>query len=356
MKTKKKIMVVAGGSGGHIFPAVAFCQGIQERYDGVAECVLVTNTGPKNKAADKFLPGALASFDLRASKSPAGIWGLAIRSLYSFFRFSPDVVVGFGGFCTVPLVLLGRLCGRRVFIHEQNVLPGRANRFLSAFVHKIFITFPDTQAYVKRHMAKVQLVSFPLRRSIERTDKAEALHFFGLNENYFTVLVVGGSQGARVLNKKFLEALRQNQHADRFQVIHLCGSADEEMLTNAYREAGIRSKVIAFLEQMHYAYSAADLVVGRAGAGAVMEIMRLGLAALLVPYPHAGGHQRENAKFLAQKGAALFVEEDKLAPGLINGLLDIFIDDQMRRTTMSRLAVSLFQAMGKTTLSEAVMS
>ncbi|MFH0877071.1 MAG: UDP-N-acetylglucosamine--N-acetylmuramyl-(pentapeptide) pyrophosphoryl-undecaprenol N-acetylglucosamine transferase, partial [Candidatus Omnitrophota bacterium] len=356
MKNKKKIMAVAGGSGGHIFPAAAFCLDIQRNYQNRAECILVTNIGSKSNATSSLIPDSLTCVDLKASKTPSGIWALAIRSLSVFLRFSPDVIVGFGGFCTVPLILLARLCGRKAFIHEQNVMPGRANRFLSAFAHKIFISFSGTQPYVQRFIRKVTLVSFPLRSSMVKMDKATALHFFGLNENFFTVLIIGGSQGSHVLNEKISEAVKQSPQADRFQLIHICGPSDEETLKGAYRQAGVRSKVFAFLNEMHYAYSAADLVISRAGAGAVMEITRLGLPAILVPYPYAGGHQKENAKFLAQKGAALLLEESQLTPVLLNGLLAIFIDDAMRRKTMSSLAVALFETMGKTSLSEAVLS
>ena len=130
---------------------------------------------------------------------------------------------------------------------------------------------------------------------------------------------------------------------DRLQVIHLAGFSDLKMLEEFYKTLPVKSKVFAFLNEMQYAYSAADLVIGRAGASSVAEIFYFRLPSLLIPYPFAGAHQLENARVLAKRGAALLLEEEKFTPALLNGLLDIFLDDAMRRKTMSAILASMEQ-------------
>lgn len=332
-----KILVVAGESGGHIFPAVAFCQelsaGEAARYD-------ITFVSTKVEGSGVSVPQEFGPVYLKVAKSPLGIARLLFHSAALLWQKKPDVVFGFGGYITVPFVVFGCLLGRKTLLHEQNVIPGAANRFLAFFASRIAVSFEKTKKYFKGNK-KVFLARYPLRQGMCRLSRQEALDFFGFDNSLFTLLVMGGSQGAKSINDRVISALGSNKNLARLQVVHLCGQKDLAALNQAYARMPVRAKVFAFLDEMHYAYSSADLVISRAGAGSVFEIARFGLPSVLVPYPYAAGHQTENAKFLAGRGAALLLEDQKMSDEMLNGLLDIFLDDAMRRKTMSAIAASL---------------
>lgn len=332
-----KILIVAGESGGHIFPAVAFCQelsaGEAQRYD-------ITFVSTRVEGAGVAVPREFHPIYLKVDKSPLGIARLLFHTAALLWQKKPDVVFGFGGYITVPFVVFGSLCGRKTLLHEQNVIPGSANRFLAFFASRIAVSFEKTKKYFKGNK-KVFLTRYPLRQGMCRAPRQEALDFFGFDYSLFTLLVMGGSQGASSINERVLSALGASKNLSRLQVIHLCGQKDHAALIQAYGRLPVRAKVFAFLDEMHYAYSSADLVICRAGAGSVFEIMRFGLPSVLVPYPYAAGHQTENARFLAERGAALLLEDKKMSDEMLNGLLDIFLDDAMRRKTMSVLARDL---------------
>jgi len=346
-------MVVAAGSGGHILPAAAFCQALADRGLPPSDIVFVSSS---SKGLEKLIGPAVTIRILPCRRTPGGMLLLVLRAARLLWRDRPEILLGFGGYLTVPFLLLGRIFGSKTMVHEQNVRPGKANKFLSFFVHRIIVSFGRSTAFFGKENKKVFVARYPLRAALVPIDRREALDYFGLREGYFTVLVIGGSQGAHRLNQVVTGALRLNKNAGRMQVIHLSGSQDAAFVEDAYKTLGVKSKVFAFLPQMHYAYSVADLVVGRSGAGGVQELMRFGLPSILVPYPHAGHHQLDNAKVLAEKGAALILEEKLLTPELLSGLLDLFSDDMIRRKTMSVLARSLYDASEKATLVEAVFA
>jgi UDP-N-acetylglucosamine--N-acetylmuramyl-(pentapeptide) pyrophosphoryl-undecaprenol N-acetylglucosamine transferase len=254
-------------------------------------------------------------------------------------RLRPAWIVGFGGFMTVPFLVAGWLRGARLLIHEQNVIPGRANRLLAFLAKKIAVTFEETpRRLAPFNRRKAVLTRFPLRKDLRPIDKEEALRSFGLDGSRFTVLVLGGSQGAQRLNDVVPEALSQSGICDRVQVVHLHGRGDPDALSQKYRSLGIPCSVIGFLGEMARAYSAADMAVSRAGSGVLHELLRFGLPAVLVPYPHAGRHQLANAQAVARGGAALLMEEERLGPGALGQLIRILSADAVRRKTMTQSA------------------
>ncbi len=343
-----KIMVVASGSGGHVFPAIGFCNELKETLPGSFRIIFVT-TPDFDMVGPEFNP-----IFLKVNKSARGIFRLVIATFKLMFGVRPDIVFGFGGYISVPFLILAKISGKKTLFHEQNVVPGRANRFLADWVDRIAISFPGTEKYLKRYRKKIFLTRYPLRKNMRVVPKDEALRFFGFDAGFFTVLVMGGSQGASRLNNVFIEAIKVSNNSPRLQVIHLAGRVNAAAVKEAYCHLNIKSKVFDFFECMEYVYSAADLAVSRSGAGCVIEIMRFGLPSILVPYPFAGAHQVQNAKVLADKGGAIMVEEHRLTPALISGLLDIFIDDQIRREAMSSIVSSLYLTAQNFTLSELV--
>lgn len=353
-KGTAKIMVVAGGSGGHILPAIAFCEALAEMNRPVPAVVFVTS---RSKGLEDIVLSAVRTCVLSSRRSAGGICRLFFQAAGLLMKERPDIVVGFGGYLTVPFVFLARLLGAKAMIHEQNVLPGRANRLLGVLAaHRIIVSFDRSRAYFGRSGSKVFLARYPLRRALQPVARHEALAQLGLREGLFTILVIGGSQGAHRLNQAFTDAVRLNKDRGRWQVIHCSGAADLDFVRRVYEELGVKSKVFAFLSQMHYAYSVADLVVARSGAGCVHEMMHFGLPSVLVPYPHAGQHQLENAKVLAEKGAALLLEEKRLTPELLSGLLDLFAEDAFRRKTMAAIARSLGEISENMSVAEAVLA
>jgi UDP-N-acetylglucosamine--N-acetylmuramyl-(pentapeptide) pyrophosphoryl-undecaprenol N-acetylglucosamine transferase len=352
-KGKTRLMVVAGGSGGHIFPAIGFCQDFIEKNAQVADVTFVTNA---TRQIGSVIPGDFKTIFLRTSRTPLGILYLIFVSLARIFSARPDVVFGFGGYFSAPFLVWAKLLGKKTLIHEQNVMPGKANKYLCFWADKIVISFPGSKEHLKPYHKKVFLAQFPLRKSLKKISRQEALQFFDLEDHLFTVLVIGGSQGAQRLNEKLMESLRGNANLDRMQFIHLAGASDKNTVEAVYRDLMVSSKVLSFLADMSPAYSAADLVIGRSGAGCVAEIMRFGLPSVLVPYPYAGGHQAQNARFLAERGAAILLEEEKFTPAILNGLLDILREDVMRRKTMAHIASGLYEASQNLTLCDVMRS
>ena len=356
---KRRILVVAGGSGGHIFPAVAFCQEFSEKYPGFMEITFATS--PKSLFFDKkgtktkeTIPQEFDPVYLEIHRSLLGLIKLICVSFAVMVKERPQVVFGFGGYFSIPFILWAKLFGKKTLLHEQNVKPGRANRFLSGVADKIIVSFNESKNYFKKNNKKMILAKFPLRKALQRMAKKTALDYFGFKEGCLTVLVMGGSQGAHRINENFFAAIKENKDLNKLQIIHLTGSGDFGPAQELYKNLSARAKVFAFLEEMQYAYSAADLLIGRSGASCVAEILYFGLPSILIPYPYAGAHQIENARVLAKRGAAFLLEEEKITPALLNGLINIFIEDTMRRKTMSLIISVLGQETQKLSLSEAV--
>jgi UDP-N-acetylglucosamine--N-acetylmuramyl-(pentapeptide) pyrophosphoryl-undecaprenol N-acetylglucosamine transferase len=345
-----KVMVVAAGSGGHVFPAVGFCQELKAAYGNPKDITFVTT---QTESRNRDVPEEFRTIRLKINRSLAGAVKCVVCAFSLIGRIHPDVIFGFGGYMTVPFIVLGSLFGKKTLIHEQNVVPGRANRFFGFFAKKIVISFEKTRVFFKNDK-KVFLARYPLRASLKRVDKDAALDFFGFQRDLLTLLVMGGSQGARRINEFFLAALKEGSYGDKLQVIHLCGQQDLDATQKAYQVCAVRHKSYAFLNEMRYAYSAADFVIARSGAGSLFEIMSFGLPSILIPYPYAGAHQVANAKFLAEKGAAILLEDAKMSVSLMRGLLDIMVEDAMRRKTMGALSASLYASSENLTLKDLV--
>ena len=204
--------------------------------------------------------------------------------------------------------MAGALMRCPVLIHEQNVVPGKANALLSKIVKKVAISFEGSRRYL--NPAKVVWTGCPCHHSAIPS-KSEGLLAFGLEENKKTIVLIGGSQGSRRLNEIFFE-LMKDLSLSGFQAIHMTGPKDFLLYEARYKKEGLPVKAYAFINNISQAYAAADIIIARAGAATVSELGLLGLAAVLVPYPFAGNHQKYNADVLADKGAALIVEQKDL--------------------------------------------
>ncbi len=346
-----KILIAAGGSGGHIFPAIALGRALKSS-DENADLLFVGS----DKALDIRLfekEGVRFSL-LTANKLPHGISPRLVpftaRLLYdmvkSFFiilRYKPDAVIGFGGYVSFPVNAAAYVLRIPKIVHEQNVIPGRANKALFALTDKVAISFEDTKKYLGENTGKAVLTGNPIRTEIFKDDRAGGIRLFGLDPNKFTLLVIGGSQGAHVLNETFVKALLAMERKDRdnFQVIHITGARDYEWALKAYRDAGIAHRVHSFIDRIEEAYAASDLVVTRSGASAISELAFLGKPMILVPYPFAMSHQKENAAVFSRSGAAVLLEEKTISGDVFKDIILTLSGDRDKLKKMSAAAKKL---------------
>ena len=235
-------------------------------------------------------------------------------------QFRPQIVVGVGGYGTVPPVLAARAMGVPYVLLEQNARPGRANRLLASGAERIYVQWAQARSHFPGAGAKVVVTGSPLRTRVRRIPRTEALGKFGLPGELPTLAVVGGSQGAEILNRGVPDSL--DGTARQLQIIHVAGPGNVEAVRDQYRSRGARAAVVEFVSEMDALYSAADLLISRAGAMAIAEIAALEVPSVLVPIARSSGdHQRENARALARAGGAILVEERECARGSLTEIL-----------------------------------
>ncbi len=310
-----RILFATGGSGGHIFPALETALSLKNSGHDI---IFVTTKSPISEKlrAKKFSTHFVSSRGLSTSSlknifvSSFCMFRALAESFSILRKTRPDAVVGFGGYGAFPVVLAAVLLRRPTLIHEQNVVPGRANRLLAKYVCAIAISFKETEKYFPGN--KTILTGCPCRAVALNKDREQILTRFNLFKNKYTMLILGGSQGSQRMNGKFLKTAGMLRGIIDFQVIHMAGPHDYELLKDEYRTLGIGAAVFSFLDDMDLAYAIADLVISRAGAVTVAEIMANRIPAIVIPYPFAGGHQKENAKILAQVGIASIIEDSDL--------------------------------------------
>jgi UDP-N-acetylglucosamine--N-acetylmuramyl-(pentapeptide) pyrophosphoryl-undecaprenol N-acetylglucosamine transferase len=322
-----KILFTDGGSGGHIFPIIAIAREIRRIFEGKKLQILYI--GPKDEFAETFftqeqikmkkiLAGKIRRYLTPESifqnfldiffRIPIGIWQ---AFFYIFFK-NPDLIFSKGGFGSLPAVLAGRMLGVPIFLHESDITPGLANRFLGKFALEIFVSFPRTETF---SLKKMILVGNPIRKEILEGTKEEAKKIFKLKGGRPVILVLGGSQGAQRINDKILEVLPQI--LTDFELIHQSGEKNLNQV-KAEAKAVISTEkenyyhLFPFLkeEELKHAYAAADLILSRAGSGTIFEIAAWGKPSILIPLPEAAqGHQVRNAYAFHQTGAAMVIEE-----------------------------------------------
>ena len=265
-------------------------------------------------------------------------------------EFEPDVVLGMGGFTSVPALLAARWLRRRgtgTLIHESNAVPGKANRWAGRFADRIAVGWAECARFFRRK--PVTVTGTPIRATLRGGKVADARARLGLRPGPFTVLVAGGSQGAHAINGAVAAALPWlDGRREMLQFVHLSGPRDEPFVRESYRKNAFDAKVMSFCDQMELAYSVADLVVARSGAATLAEIAAFGLPSILVPYPHAAGnHQWHNARVFERAGAARLVDQAQLTGGrggngqCVAALIAGLLDNEAERRQMARAARAL---------------
>ena len=333
------LLFACGGSGGHIFPALAVGEEIERRLPG-SRVFYVCGGRDIESEIFRVVPKD-AVFTIESAPFGGGASfadpRFLLRLMRGFFqsrallqKLDPALVVGFGGYTSFPMILAAKQMKRRTALHEQNVVPGRANRLLSKLVDHVAVSYEETKKSLHaRCHAAGQVTGNPIRASIETERREEALRFFGFSPAKRTLLVLGGSQGADSINRVFLSSLRfwDEPMKRGIQVLHLCGILLPSEAEKACLEASVSARAFSFFGRMDLAYGASDFCLGRAGATFLAEIEAKRIPAVLVPYPHGDGHQRENARVFARRNRATVVEQSALSPQMLAGLLRGFFNE-----------------------------
>ena len=314
-------LVMAGGTGGHIFPGLAVAEALREKAwrvhwlgaPGSMESRLVPPRGFAFETID---------FSGVRGKGLKTIVLLPLRLLKAFWqsigvvrRVKPDVVIGLGGYITFPGGMMSVLLGKPLVLHEQNSVAGMANRILAGVADRVFTAFPNV-------LKKALWVGNPLRAGfLAQPGPVERM---GTRAGRLRLLVVGGSLGAKALNDTVPKALALIPEASRPIVLHQSGEKQIDALRASYEAAGVQAELTPFIEDTAQAYADADLIVCRAGASTVTEIAAVGCAAVFVPFPSAvDDHQTTNAKFLVEKGGGWLVQQGDLTPEWLAHLLQV---------------------------------
>jgi len=328
------ILIVSGLSGGHIFPALALADALNNLKHDVLLVLpedVCKKRLPFNFTQTKYIHAAKLGLSLN-KKSLLGVyfflWG-GWEALRIIIKFKPLVVVGFGSLNSISLIFWAWLFRIKTIIHEQNVVCGRANKLLSKLVDRVAVSFSQTCNYLDVSGEKIVLTGNPLRKDLVRVERKEALDFFKFKEEKFTILITGGSQGAHRLNVACFEALSIYQKKLDLQLMHICGAQDFSWLNEAYAGTALTYKLFDFLSQMQYAYSVADLIICRAGATTIAELVKFKVPAILVPYPFAYAHQSANARVLKDIGAAeILADIDLSADRIKEKLQEYFCNNE----------------------------
>ena len=281
---------------------------------------------------DRARPWTLVTSTLRIAVS-------TVRAFFVLSSFKPDVVIGFGGYVSIPVGLAAGLRGTPLVIHEQNSVPGLANRFLSRWAQAVGVTYGESCPRFA-HPERVEVTGNPVRPAVLSSDRAAGRAALGLPKTATVLLVFGGSRGARHLNSALVALRERILSVKGVHVVHVAGAAEVETVRAALEAAGGdgrgRWHVLDYLDDMGSALAASDLVVARAGATSIAEITALGLPAVLVPYPHAtDDHQTKNAATMVASGAAELVADADLDEPRFGDIVIDLLSDKQRRATMS---------------------
>jgi UDP-N-acetylglucosamine--N-acetylmuramyl-(pentapeptide) pyrophosphoryl-undecaprenol N-acetylglucosamine transferase len=330
--TQRCALIMAGGTGGHIFPGLAVAQALKDRGWRVHWLGSRGNaTGPSMESQlvpPRGFPFETIDFSGVRGKGPVTLALLPLRLLKAFWqslqtvrRVRPDVVVGLGGYVTFPGGMMGVLLGKPLVLHEQNSVAGMANKVLAGVADRIFTAFPDV-------LKKARWVGNPLRAAF-LSQPAPQERFAG-RSGPLKLLVVGGSLGAQALNDVVPKALALIPSAQRPSVLHQSGAKQIDTLRANYTAAGVLAELTPFIDDTARAFAEADVIVCRAGASTVTEIAAVGAAAVFVPFPAAvDDHQTTNAKFLVDAQAGWLVPQTELTPQRLAQMLQKMQRDEL---------------------------
>ena len=357
------VMITGGGTGGHIYPALAIAGGIESVCPEVEILYVGSATGLEKdlaiRAGYHFQSISVAGLPRPISwrtvqclwKNVKGVW----EAKRIIKEFQPDLVVGTGGYACGPLMLVAAKKKIPTLLHEQNAVMGVTNQILSKYVQKICLTFPIINENFRQQNKTVQ-TGLPVRDCILQADRKAGIHYFGLSEEKPVVMITGGSQGALHLNQS-VAAIWQKILAAGGQIIHIAGPKLMDEMVEQARQQGFQMQkdqqgniylpekgflLLSYLHEMEHAFGAADVVIGRAGASFLAELMAVGRSSILIPYPYAtGNHQEANAKLLVEHDAAKMILDQDLNADTLWQELRPLLEDEKQREKMASACKTL---------------
>jgi UDP-N-acetylglucosamine--N-acetylmuramyl-(pentapeptide) pyrophosphoryl-undecaprenol N-acetylglucosamine transferase len=329
-ESRFRCLIAGGGTGGHLFPAIAVTNELKKKLNKVDVLFVVGRKKIEAEILNRY-GFQIVSIDVEGIKGRGWKKSLAvlcvlpkamIQSAYTIKKFKPSVVLGVGGYSSGPVCLVAKFMGIPTAIHEQNTYPGLTNRLLSKIVERIFISFEESRKNFKKNSV---VTGNPVRKELFE-EKREQKN----NGDAFSILVLGGSQGAKAINKVIPECLSYlNENGLSPRVLHQTGVNDFENVKKEYFLKSIKAEIVPFIEDMKSAYEYADIVISRAGATTLFELAAAGKPSILVPYPYAANqHQKTNAMSLVQMGGAEMVEENDLSGEMLGRLIMKYVTDR----------------------------
>ena len=339
-----RIIIAGGGTGGHLFPAIA----LAEEFESRGKDNEILFVGTKKGIEYRILP--TKGFKLKTILV-SGVTGGSplqrvigvLKFLLGFFQslgiiysFRPNLVLGTGGYVSAPVILAAWLFRINTAICEQNSIPGLTNRILGRLVKKVFIAFEESAPYFPPQ--KTYCTGNPIRKEF----LSFALPARKQNQS-FTLLILGGSQGARSINHNMINSLDYlSSLRNKIKIIHQTGASDFSWVKKEYEKKGFKAEVVSFISDIAPVYQEADLVISRAGAITITEILASGKPSILIPYPYAAyNHQEVNAQILVNKGAARMIRDPELTGAVLGDLLLYLINHPEELTKMQEKAQAL---------------
>ncbi len=342
-----RIIFAAGGTGGHIYPAIAIADELRKMNENIK----IKFIGAKGRIEEKIVPangyeletievaGFKRSLNLKNITAAYKILKALKDSKKILKEFVPELVYGTGGFVSGPVLRSAQSLGITNVIEEGNFYPGVTVKLVSPKADKVILNFEGTKKFLKRS-DNVTVMSYPVRQNLKRYEKSEASKYFGLDANKKTLFVFGGSQGASSINSALLKCFKNITGSD-IQIIWQTGDGDYESVNSAV-SSNKNVKVIKFIDKIDYAYSASELVVCRSGISTIMELASFGSAAIFVPYPEASeNHQEKNARAVTDKNAAEIILDKDLNQKLESSILRLINDENKlsyMRSNISQMA------------------
>ncbi|MFD2532905.1 undecaprenyldiphospho-muramoylpentapeptide beta-N-acetylglucosaminyltransferase [Gracilimonas halophila] len=343
-----RILLAAGGTGGHVYPAIAIADALKAENSDTEILFVGTKDHMEWKAVPKagydirnvWISGFHRRFTLKNVLFPVKLITSLVQSLKILAGYKPHVVVSCGGYVAGPVGWVAGKKGIPVVIQEQNSFPGVTNRLLAKFAVKIFTAFKEADRYLPEEKTKV--TGNPTRATLTGANKDKALESFGFNADKPVLLVMGGSGGAKTINEAMKANIEQLHDKAELQIIWQCGARYYDELSTEIDTKKLENlRLSAFLENMAEAYAAADLVISRAGASSCSELMLTGKPSVLVPSPNvAGDHQTQNAKAMADAGASKLLEDNAMKETMTE-LVEQLIYDQENLQRMNQAALNL---------------
>jgi len=349
----KHVLIAAGGTGGHVYPALAVADYLREQG------VKITWVGTEKGLEHRVVPAAGISLELISISGlrgkgllnlifvPMKLVVAVIQTLSIFLKVKPDAVLGMGGFVSGPCGLAAFILRKPLYLHEQNAIPGLTNKVLSYLATTVMQAFPNSFKGNKDIIA----TGNPIRKDI--SGLATPDERMANRQDNIRLLIIGGSLGAQALNENIPQALSEVKKELQPSVWHQTGKNKLDTTISNYKKVKVEAKVTEFIEDMAEAYEWADLVICRAGALTISELANAGVGAILVPYPYAvDDHQTANAQYLTNAGAAILIQQDQLIPNLKESITELLQSGRTKLIEMAKAARELSKPDATKTVAE----